>query len=87
MLRVPWVPAACAQNQWKAFLRHPDDSDPAISNNAAENTPHGIAIGSNNFPFVGSDRGGRTAGTLYSLASSATHRAPEVRAKISSADT
>lgn len=60
-----------AQNQWKALLRYLDDGDLAIDNNAAENALRGIAIGRKNFLFVGSDRGGRAAATLYSLVRSA----------------
>ena len=60
-----------AQNQWKALLRYLDDGDLAIDNNAAENALRGIAIGRKNFLFLGSDRGGRAATTLYSLVRSA----------------
>jgi transposase len=60
-----------AQNQWKALLRYLDDGDLAIDNNAAENALRGIAIGRKNFLFLGSDRGGRAAATLYSLVRSA----------------
>ena len=60
-----------ARNQWQALLRYLDDGDLAIDNNAAENALRGIAIGRKNFLFVGSDRGGRAAATLYSLVRSA----------------
>jgi len=64
-----------ARNQWQALLRYLDDGDLAIDNNAAENALRGIAIGRKNFLFVGSDRGGRAAATLYSLVRSAKRHA------------
>ena len=60
-----------AQNQWKALERYMEDGDLDIDNNAAENALRGIAIGRKNYLFMGSDRGGRAAATLYSLINSA----------------
>lgn len=64
-----------AINQWEALNRYLDDGDLAIDNNAAENALRGIAIGRKNFLFLGSDRGGRTPATLYSLIQSAKRHA------------
>lgn len=60
-----------AVNQWDALIRYLDDGDLAIDNNAAENALRAIAIGRKNWLFAGSERGGRTAATLYSVIQSA----------------
>jgi hypothetical protein len=39
----------------------------SIDNNVSERSLRAQAIGRNNYLFVGSDRGGRTAAALYSL--------------------
>jgi hypothetical protein len=41
-----------------------------MMNNVSERSPRAQAIGRKNYMFVGSDRGGRTAATLYSLVGS-----------------
>lgn len=62
-------------NQWEALNRYLDDGDLAIDNNAAENALRSIAIGRKNYLFMGSDRGGRAAATLYSLIQTAKRHA------------
>jgi transposase len=42
----------------------------SIDNNVSERSVRAQAIGRKNYLFVGSDRGGRTAATLYSLVGS-----------------
>src|SRR5262245_46723540 len=42
----------------------------SITNNVSERSPRAQAIGRKNYMFVGSDRGGRTAATLYSFVAS-----------------
>ncbi len=64
-----------AINQWTALTRYIDDGDLAIDNNPAERALRGIAVGRKNWLFAGSDRGGRTAATLYSLIHSAKRHA------------
>jgi len=60
-----------ALNQWNALLRYTTDGCLAIDNNMAERAIRPLAIGRKNYLFVGSDTGGRTAATLYSLVASA----------------
>jgi len=40
-------------NQWKALDRYCDDGDLSIDNNATERSLRGIAIGRNNWTFLG----------------------------------
>ena len=54
-------------NQWDALCVYTTDGRLAIDNNASENALRHIAIGRKNWLFCGSDRGGRTAATLFSL--------------------
>lgn len=54
-------------NQWQALTRYLDDGEIEIDNNAAERSLRGVAIGRKNYLFMGSDRGGERAATMYSL--------------------
>lgn len=54
-------------SNWDALHRYTDDGDLAIDNNVAENALRAIAIGRKNWMFCGSDKGGRTAATLFSF--------------------
>jgi transposase len=56
-----------ALNQWAALCVYATDGRLAIDNNAAENALRRVAIGRKNWLFAGSDNGGRTAATLFSL--------------------
>jgi transposase len=56
---------------WDALVRYTEDGDLSIDNNAAEREMKQIAIGRKNWIFFGSDKGGRTAATLFSLTRSA----------------
>lgn len=58
-------------NNWDALVRYTTDGDLAIDNNAAERAIRPLVVGRKNYLFLGSDAGGRTAATLYSLAASA----------------
>lgn len=58
-------------NQWAALCRFTDQGYLAIDNNAAERELRHVAIGRKNWLFAGSDSGGKTAATLYSLIRSA----------------
>jgi len=60
-----------ALNQWEALNRYLEDGDIEIDNNAAERRLRGIGIGRKNYLFMGSDRGGHAAATLYSMIQSA----------------
>jgi transposase len=54
-------------NHWKAFTRFLDDGRICLSNNAAERTVRGIAVGRRNWTFCGSDEGGHRAAVMYTL--------------------
>lgn len=45
----------------------------AIDNNLAERTLRAVAVGRNNWGVVGSEVGGRTAATLYSIVGTCKH--------------
>ncbi len=56
-----------ALGRWEALLRFCDDGRIEIDNNAAERALRVVALGRKNFLFAGSDGGGESAATLYSL--------------------
>lgn len=55
------------QRQWTALNRYLEDGTLAIDNNAVERELRRVAVGRGNWLFCGSDRGGESAATLYSL--------------------
>lgn len=55
---------------WTALTRYLDDGDLPIDNNRTERSLRGIAVGRNNWTFLGSDRGGKTMAILRSFVSS-----------------
>lgn len=59
-----------AMNQWQALCEYCTSGELNIDNNAAENALRRIALGRKNWMFCGSDNGGRTAATLFSLIAS-----------------
>ncbi len=52
-------------SRWDALVRFASDGRLAIDNNAAERALRGIAVTRKNFLFLGSDRGGEHAATIY----------------------
>jgi hypothetical protein len=56
-----------ARNQWQVLQIYTRDGELSIDNNVSERSMRAQAIGRKNYLFVGSDRGGRIAATLYSL--------------------
>ena len=54
-------------NQWDALCVYTTNGRLAIDNNASENALRRVAVGRKNWLFAGSDNGGRTAATLFSL--------------------
>jgi transposase len=62
----------CAQ--WDHLQTYTRDGELSIDNNVSERSLRAQAIGRKNYLFVGSDRGGRTAATLYSLVASCKRR-------------
>jgi transposase len=57
--------------RWPAFSRFLDNGRICLSNNAAERTLRGIALGRKAWLFAGSDRGGERAAAMYTLISTA----------------
>jgi len=55
---------------WAALTRYLEDGDLSIDNNHTERSIRGIALGRNNWIFLGSDRGGRTMAVLRSFVAS-----------------
>ncbi|WP_343928880.1 transposase domain-containing protein, partial [Pigmentiphaga daeguensis] len=51
----------------QALTRYLDDGELEIDNTAAERALRGVAVGRKNYLFMGSDRGGERAATMYSL--------------------
>jgi transposase len=59
-----------ARNQWMALCRYVEVGFLEIDNGASERGLRPVAVGRNNWLFLGSDRGGRTAAILMSLCAS-----------------
>jgi transposase len=57
--------------RWTALTRYVDDGRIEIDNNAAERALRGVALGRNNYLFMGSDAGGERAAAMYSLVQTA----------------
>jgi transposase len=55
---------------WTALTRYLEDGDLSIDNNHTERSLRGIAVGRNNWVFLGSDRGGKTVAVLRSFVAS-----------------
>ena len=53
--------------RWEAFTRFLHDGRICLTNNAAERSLRGVAIGRKAWLFAGSDRGGERAAAMYSL--------------------
>ena len=65
-------------NRWDAFVRYTSDGRIAIDNNIIERLLRPVAIGRKNFLFFGSEKGGKTAATLYTLVQSARRNCVDV---------
>jgi transposase len=59
-----------ALNNWPALTRYAEDGSLSIDNNHTERSLRGIAVGRNNWLFLGSDRGGKTMAILRSFVGS-----------------
>jgi len=55
---------------WAALTRYLEDGDLSIDNNHTERSIRGVAVGRNNWTFLGSDRGGHTMAVLRSFVAS-----------------
>jgi transposase len=60
-----------ALSRWDALTRYVEDGRLSIDNNLSERLLRGIAISRKNFLFVGSDRGGDRAATIYAIVETA----------------
>ncbi|MCC2597848.1 IS66 family transposase [Pusillimonas sp. MFBS29] len=60
-----------ALTRWTALTRYVDDGCIEIDNNAAERALRVVALGRKNYLFAGSDAGGHSAASIYSLLGSA----------------
>ena len=65
-------------NRWDAFVRYTEDGRIPVDNNVIERLLRPIAIGRKNYLFFGSDHGGKTAATLYTLVQSARRNCVDV---------
>lgn len=65
-------------NRWESFVRYTSDGRIEIDNNLIERLLRPIAVGRKNFLFFGSERGGQTAATLYTLVQSARRNCVDV---------
>lgn len=65
-------------NRWAAFVRYTEDGRISIDNNVIERLLRPVAIGRKNYLFFGSEKGGRTAATLYTLVQSARRNCVDV---------
>jgi len=60
-----------ALTNWRALTRYTMDGRLEISNNAAERAIRPLALGRKNWLFAGSDSGGQSAATIYTIAQTA----------------
>lgn len=58
---------AYARSNWEALCRYVEDGRLAIDNNVAERAIKSVVIGRKNWLFAGSEAGGHTAATLFTL--------------------
>jgi transposase len=54
-------------NHWPAFTRFLEDGRICLTNNAAERSLRGVALGRKSWLFAGSERGGQRAAAMYTL--------------------
>jgi transposase/uncharacterized coiled-coil protein SlyX len=65
-------------NRWDSFIRYTGDGRIQIDNNIIERLLRPVAVGRKNFLFFGSEKGGKTAATLYTLVQSARRNCVDV---------
>lgn len=56
-----------SSNHWPGFTRFLEDGRVCLSNNAAERSLRGVALGRKSWLFAGSERGGQRAAAIYTL--------------------
>jgi len=65
-------------NRWEALVRYTSDGRIRIDNNIIERLLRPVAIRRKNYLFMGSEKGGQTAATLYTLVQSARRNCVDV---------
>jgi len=65
-------------NRWEAFVRYTSDGRIRLDNNVIERLLRPVAIGRKNYLFFGSEKGGKTAATLYTIVQSARRNCVDV---------
>ena len=65
-------------NRWAAFVRYTEDGRIPIDNNVIERLLRPVAIGRKNYLHFGSEEGGKTGATLYTLVQSARRNCVDV---------
>ena len=65
-------------NRWAAFVRYTEDGKIPIDNKLIERLLRPVAIGRKKYLFFGSEKGGQTAATLYTLVQSARRNCVDV---------
>ncbi|MCF6227528.1 MAG: transposase, partial [Planctomycetes bacterium] len=58
-------------DNWPAFTRYTEQGYLNIDNNASERAIKSVVIGRKNWPFAGSEEGGKTSAIAYSMIESA----------------
>ena len=61
------------RGHWEAFVRYTEDGRLSIDNNLSERTLRLIAVGRNNWKFVGSAKAGERAAVLFTIAGTCRH--------------
>ena len=56
-----------SSNHWPGFTRFLEDGRVCLTNNAAERSLRGVALGRKAWLFAGSERGGQRAAAMYTL--------------------
>ena len=56
-----------APKHWPGFTRFLEDGRVCLTNNAAERSLRGVALGRKSWLFAGSERGGQRAAAIYTL--------------------
>ena len=74
----PWRRAAeYTLGEWECLVAYVRDGALDIDNNVAESSLRGIAVGTRNWLFVGSEQGGHTAALYFSLMATCQRRGVE----------
>src|SRR5262249_62183826 len=67
---------AYVRNHWPAFVRYTEEGNLSIDNNLSERTLRSIAVGRNNWKFVGAASAGVRAAVAHTIPRTRPHAAP-----------